>query len=236
MDIGHHLTNNPSRTSAGAGYVAGRQTVRSVVQGIAMLGTLVVTFTGLTGCGSGTSALPQPSGHPLAVSGRAVGGQQPVSGATIQLYAESITATGSASRPLLTLPVITDLNGNFTITGDYACPTGDPDGPPLVYIVATRGNPGLQLGQSNPSLALMTALGDCTTLSASQFITINEVTTAAAVFSLAPYMTSYTSVADNYYYPTRRAVRPATDRRAARSSPTLCPAAAVPRPTRSALC
>ena len=50
------------------------------------------------------------TGH---VSGSVFGGQQPVSGATIQLYSVNTTTVGGASTPLLTSAVITDSNGNY---------------------------------------------------------------------------------------------------------------------------
>jgi trimeric autotransporter adhesin len=67
----------------------------------------------------------------------------------------------------------------------------------LVYIVATGGNPGLPNNGTNPALAMMTALGPCGQLTPSTFISINELTTVAAVWSLAPFMTSYSAVGSN---------------------------------------
>jgi hypothetical protein len=68
----------------------------------------------------------------------------------------------------------------------------------LVYIVATGGNPGLPNNNgTNPALAMMTALGPCGQLTPSTFISINELTTVAAVWSLAPFMTSYSAVGSN---------------------------------------
>ena len=113
-----------------------------------------------------------------------MGGQQPVSGATLQLYAVGTGGDGSAANPLLSPAAMTDANGNFTISGTYTCPGGNP----LVYMVATGGNPGA--ASSNSNLALMAALGPCNNLSASTYITINELTTVGAVYPLAAFMTS----------------------------------------------
>ena len=64
-----------------------------------------------------------------------------------------------------------------------------------MYLVASGGNPGLMPSTvNNPQLSLMTALGSCGTLSASTNISVNELTTVAAVWSLYPYMTSYAGV------------------------------------------
>ena len=127
-----------------------------------------------------TTALPDPVG--LTVNGHVHGGQQPVVGANIQLYVAGSGGNGSASSPLLRNPVISGPGGNFSITGDYSCPSSTAQ----VYLVATQGNPGLGSG-NNPALAMMTALGSCGNLSPTQFITINEVTTVAAAWALAPF-------------------------------------------------
>ena len=114
------------------------------------------------------------------------GGQQGVSGATIQLYAAGATGYGSAATALLTKTVTTDAAGSFTITGDYTCPTASTQ----VYIVATGGNPGLSPGTNNTALAMMAALGPCGNLTSSTFIFIDEVTTVASVYGLAPFMSA----------------------------------------------
>jgi len=114
------------------------------------------------------------------------GGQQGVSGATIQLYAAGATGYGSAATALLTKSVTTDAAGSFTITGDYTCPTASTQ----VYIVATGGNPGLSPGTNNTALAMMAALGPCGNLTSSTFIFIDEVTTVASVYGLAPFMSA----------------------------------------------
>ncbi|HEV2577622.1 MAG TPA: choice-of-anchor D domain-containing protein [Acidobacteriaceae bacterium] len=140
----------------------------------------------VTGCG----ATPNLS-HPTPVGGQRSGivhgGQQPVAGASIQLYAVGTTGNGSAATPLLTSTVTSDASGSFTITGLYSC-----TGATQVYIVATGGNPGVST--ANPDIALMAAIGSCSSLASSTFININELTTVAAVATLAPYMQSATNV------------------------------------------
>jgi hypothetical protein len=140
------------------------------------------------GCGAqrNGSQLPIPAGK----HGLVHGGQQPVSGATIQLYSVGTTGDGSVSTPLLSPAPLTDANGGFNISGTYHCPSSSS----LVYIVASGGNPGLASGTNNAALVLMAALGPCGNLSASTFIFINELTTLAAVYPLAPYMTSPSAI------------------------------------------
>jgi streptogramin lyase len=144
----------------------------------------------LTGCAlSGTSAtaLGGNSATPQArFQGKVFGGQQPVSGATIQLYTVGTTATASAATPLIASSITTNASGQFVITGTFSCATAT-----QVYIVATGGNSG---SGTNPSLSLMAALGPCSLLTSSTFININELTTIAAVYALSPYMTSYTQI------------------------------------------
>ncbi len=66
------------------------------------------------------------------------------------------------------------------------------------YLVATGGKVGAN--QSNPNLALMTALGPCSNLSA-QPIVINEVTTAASAWALAPFAANEALTGNiNYLY------------------------------------
>src|SRR5580704_5529924 len=134
----------------------------------------------VTGCGLGTAAAPNPV--QLTVSGRVHGGQQAVVGAQIQLYVAGSAGNGSASSALLNTTVTSGTDGGFSITGDYSCPTGA-----QVYLVATQGNPGLGSGGNNPALAMMAPLGSCGNLSPTQFIVINEVTTVAAAYTLAPF-------------------------------------------------
>lgn len=129
----------------------------------------------------GTSAAPNPV--PLTVNGKVHGGQQAVAGAQIQLYVAGNAGNGSAASPLLNTTVTSGGDGSFSITGDYSCPSATSQ----VYLVATQGNPGLGSGGNNPALAMMAALGSCGNLSPTQFIWINEVTTVAAAYTLAPF-------------------------------------------------
>ncbi len=144
----------------------------------------------LAGCAT-SRLLPASATSPTGLRGAVHGGQQPVAGAAIQLYAAGASSNGSGAIPLLNSPVATDAYGNFSITNDYACPSASSQ----VYITATGGNPGLPSGGVNQALALMTALGDCGALSASTTITINEVTTVAAAWALAPFATSLSHIA-----------------------------------------
>lgn len=172
----------------------------SLAQKLVLASSLVAALA-LTGC----SALsPIAATAPLqgsALKGRVMGGQQPVSFATVQLWATSTSGYGSASTALITsasaavnnasYPVMTDAGGNFAITGDFTCPT--PSTTP-VYITITGGNPGNGGGILNPNLALMAALGPCNNLVNIPFVNISEISTVASVWALSSFMTDMTHI------------------------------------------
>jgi trimeric autotransporter adhesin len=100
------------RTNVGSGFGLGF--ARIAAAGVGMLSLLLV------GCSqkSGVESVGAPVAS-LHLHGSAYGGEQPVSGATIQLYAVGTTGDGSASTPLLTQVVTSDANGEFTLTGTF---------------------------------------------------------------------------------------------------------------------
>ena len=157
------------------------------------VGILATVF--LTGCGISVDGAGSGAGaHPLIGGGSVRGGQQPLIGARVFLYAIA-TTTGGVSTSLLNLPgyVLTDLNGNFTITGDYTCPANS-----YVYLLARGGNPGLTAGVVNDEIALATGLGPCSSLTPSTYITVNEATTVATAYALASFATSETQIGSGF--------------------------------------
>ena len=149
---------------------------------------LTALCASILGCSANVPSTSTLTGGQMR--GNVHGGQQPVSGATIQLYAAGTTGYGSSATPLLASALVTDATGSFTIPSGYTCPSATSQ----LYIVATGGNPGLAPGTNNAALALMAALGPCSlhggqlTLDPSSFITINEVTTVASVYALSAFM------------------------------------------------
>ena len=143
----------------------------------------------LSGCSSSiqNASLPATS---LALKGNVFGGQQPVTGSSVQIYATGLSSSASAATPLLAAAAVSDSSGNFSLTGSYSCPTAASQ----VYIVARGGNPGLAAGTNNSAIVLVAALGPCGTLSASSFININEVTTVALASVVGPFASSVTSM------------------------------------------
>jgi len=138
-----------------------------------------------------------------ALQGRVHGGQQPISGAHVYLYAINNTGYGSPSLSLLTSAtgnppdgndnyyVTTDSGGNFTITGDYNCFSATP----LTYVYAVGGNPGLASGTNNTAAGLLAGVGDCTHSDyTSKYVLVNEVSTIASVYGVAGYVVDPTHV------------------------------------------
>ena len=121
------------------------------------------------------------------MTGHVHGGQQPVSGAKVYLYAVSTTQDAGSAESLLKAPgyVTTGSDGSFNIDTDYTCPT-DAD----VYFLALGGNPGLPTDPDNTKIALVAGAGACSALSSSSYFTINEVTTVAMAYSFSGYATS----------------------------------------------
>ena len=155
----------------------------------------------LSGCAASdrvvTETVAPATPHQATVQGMVHGGQQPVTGASVYLFAAGTLGYANPATSLLNTAdtgvatdaagngyVTTTPNGGFNITGLYSCPSSSTQ----VYIAATGGNPGLSAGTNNSALSLIAALGACGNLNSNTFITINEVTTVASVWALAPFM------------------------------------------------
>jgi hypothetical protein len=150
----------------------------------------------LTGCATNSSSNQPPVAYPgtvaTAPSGEAYGGQQPVTGMSLQLYAAEGSGYGSAATGLFATPPTTSSTGSFSFP-TYHCPTASTQ----VYLVGTGGDPvaGNTGGNTaaNPNLALMVALGSCGNLNSNTHIHMNELTTVAAIWALAPFMSGNTT-------------------------------------------
>jgi hypothetical protein len=156
----------------------------------------------LAGCDGGTSMIaPRNPVTPAGAHGRVLGGQQPVTGTSIYLYAAGAAGYGSAATSLLTASagnqdgsgnwyVKSDANGNWVISDDWSCPSSP--SPSYLYILALGGNPGGST--ANPNLALLAALGPCSGVNSSTYVVVDEVTTVAATWALSPFMTGATNL------------------------------------------
>ena len=150
------------------------------------LASLALVSLFLAGCGAAPrfddlGSVPSTVGK---ITGNVHGGQQVVSGSTVQLYATNTTTVKGASSARIASPGVTDGNGNFDITGTYSCPAATS----LVYLVVSGGNPGMAAGTNNLKLSMMALLGQCGNLSGTTHVVVNELTTVAAVENLIPFM------------------------------------------------
>jgi hypothetical protein len=153
----------------------------------------------LTGCSSGISSLVSPAVKTSAMSGNVHGGNQPVSGATIQIYAPGKTGYGSAATPLITgTPLLTGADGSFNFGNrSLSCPSGG-GGQDRLYLTATGGDPGFGGGVNNDALFLMTVIDNCQALTSSSFFSVSEVSTVASIYALAQFMSPTTGSIGSY--------------------------------------
>ena len=159
---------------------------------LASIAGLALLMAALTGCSSLVQTVDPAAASSTttttvsAVSGRVQEGQQPVVGARIYLYAAGTSGYASPSTNLLTAQVVTDSSGDFNLAQRYTCTAGQ-----QLYLVATGGNAG---AGTNPNSALMAGLGDCANLTLTSFALLDEATTVASVYALAPFMGSAATV------------------------------------------
>lgn len=162
----------------------------------------------LSGCSGmpGTTPIQTTAGSVpgAALQGRVHGGQQPIVGAKIYLYAANTTGYGNAAVSLLqsaggTSPdgngnyyYATQSGGTFSISGDFTCPSAGSQ----VYLYAVGGDPGLGDG-TNSAIGLMAALGTCGSLSSAPYVVINEISTIATAYSIAGFATDATHVSSS---------------------------------------
>jgi hypothetical protein len=132
-----------------------------------------------------------------------MGGQQPISGAQVRLYAAGTGGNASAATNLMGTGtgstatfVTTASDGTFSINADYTCPATTSGYVPQVYLVATGGNPGLTPAVNDTSIVMLDVLGPCNALNlnSNSKLTINEVTTVAAAWALSGFATSATNI------------------------------------------
>jgi len=173
----------------------------------------------LTGCAITSTAPPTPQTGP-ALQGVVHGGQQPIVGAHIYLFAANTTGYGgngiapsaaNASISLLNATttglsdsigayVLTDANGQFSITNDYTC-TPASNGVPAqqVYLYSLGGQP--TTGTTNNAAGLLAVLGSCPTggtfAGTLSYLYVNEVSTIAAAYAMAGFASDATHVSSS---------------------------------------
>jgi streptogramin lyase len=140
----------------------------------------------LAGCGAG-GAVPgtasgSSAGTPAALTGIVHSGQQPISGASVNLYIAGASGYGTGAVSLLSGSVVTGKDGKFNIPGGFTCPSADAQ----AYVIAKAGDAG---AGDNPNSVLMAALGNCGDLGSDVVLDVSEVSSVASVYALAQFMT-----------------------------------------------
>jgi hypothetical protein len=191
------------------------------------LGVLGCGLLVLTGCSVGSSGgfqtaavqtvvqavatTPKAGTKPGAgISGTVHGGQSPIVGGNVYLFAANTTTYGDASVSLLTSStgnpqdasggptngdyyVITGGDGSFHISGDYSCTPNS-----QVYVYVLGGDTG---SGNNPSVGLIAALGNCPVagnfMGTTPFLAVNEVSTVAAAYAIAGFAVDATHVSSS---------------------------------------
>ncbi len=144
---------------------------------------LIIPALALAGCG--TSFSPTASAPPISPAatfrGNVHGGQQPVAGAVVTLWAAGSSGYGTGASVLATAIAPTDASGNFAF-GAITCPSAATS----TYITAQGGDAGFT---TNTAIMLAAGLGPCSGL-ATLSVNINEVTTAATAYALSHFFTT----------------------------------------------
>lgn len=140
--------------------------------------------------GSTNPAPSSPSATPI--KGILHGGQQALVGAQVYLYRIGTGGYQTASTSLLSAPgyVTTQPDGSFQIlSGSFSCNAGD-----QLYLYSSGGSPG-STNTTNSYAGLMAVLGDCANLGNLNYrVQMNEETTVAAAWALAPYAKDATDI------------------------------------------
>jgi hypothetical protein len=181
-----------------------RQDASQFILRSAALSACAAAIVSLSGCsGFSGNASPGSTTSPPVPSTAAIpkgllrGGQQPIVNAHVYVYAANNTGgygsasqslmqpgTGTAIDPSLNNYVTTGADGSFSYAGTVTCPTPTTQ----VYLLALGGNNGgNQPAADNTAITLMASLGNCSSINASTFTNISEVTTAAMAYGLQAF-------------------------------------------------
>lgn len=140
----------------------------------------------LVGCGFGPSAQPETVSGQL-VTGRAMGGEAPITSASVTLYASAVNSSISGGTYIGTaqsLQTVTSnaTTGTFSFSG-YTCPSNT-----ILYVVAYGGSSG---AGTNTNILLAAPIGQCGSLNAST--DVDEITTVATAYAFSGFLSINTS-------------------------------------------
>ena len=167
---------------------------------------LSLALATLAGCGSGGTVpadptptpvpTPTPTPTPTPVSGAAftgtvLSGTTPISGASVQLYAAGTTGNALGATALLSAALTSDASGNVSVPEIYSCPTSSSQ----LYLIARGGTVPLAspsasspAAAANAAIALLAPVAICSAVTTGTHVVLNEVTTAASAWALAPFL------------------------------------------------
>lgn len=167
----------------------------------------LTVVVGLVGCGSGGSLAPSippllsnckstvaRATGPAATSSfagvgftvKVMAGGVPVQSANVTLYAAGGGGNGSTPTSLFASTVPTDATGVMTIPAGYTCPFNLS----TLYVVTRGYLTGGPTSPVNTNIVLMTTLGTCNSLSGNPTFVVNEATTVASAYALAPFLSA----------------------------------------------
>jgi hypothetical protein len=154
---------------------------------ISLAGALALGLATLSGCGNQPLVLSTPVDGNL-INGRSMGGETPVTGASVTLYASAPNSSISNGVYVGTATVLgttTSLSdGSFSFNpSSYTCPPNQE-----LYIVSTGGDAG---AGANANVVEVAMIGQCGSLNG--FTDVNELTTLAAAYAFSSFMTVDTS-------------------------------------------
>lgn len=175
---------------------------------VALLASGAMLTAGCANMPTVSSNVDSLNANAATLGGKVHGGNQPVSGATVNLYFAG-QATNSVATLAASTTTSTDGSGSFSFsesadapndgsTNTFHCPTNE--GSPLVYVVAKGGNT-LNNGDSsvnNSAAAFIAVYGSCNSLGDSAFVDMTELTTVATMAAVQQFFnpTNYTITAD----------------------------------------
>lgn len=170
-------------------YVAGTR--------LRIFGTLLASAAvATTGCSNMTSATASSGINSAKISGKIHGGNQPVAGATVNLYFAGQTNVAAGANFVATTLSASDGSGSFSFnevtgapndhtTNNFSCPSNNP----YVFVVAKGGTtvntPG---AAANADAEFIAPMGQCATLSASTNVYMSEVVTVATMAAIHQYL------------------------------------------------
>jgi len=157
----------------------------------------MVSLAAITGCGISADAPPTNYNAPVQLAGLVLAGRNYMAYATVNIYATQPNGVPTNGTYVGTAKLLgtakTSITGTWTVDG-LSCSSPD-----QLYVTAVGGTPFPYLNNftsltNNPNSLMMTAVGDCSTLTnednpgnVTQIIT-NEASSVAAVWALRPFL------------------------------------------------